>query len=116
MLFIRQPSGRDPVGGLGWIGSCAHLGRALGLGLGDLAGPLVEGILGTLGHVDAWDVLLLGDALEASGVTGLVATHPGADHGGAADGDAGGGRADALAQRGARGESTDGGHRVDKRG
>ena len=67
---------------------CAHLGRALGLGLSDLAGPLVEGILGTLGHVDAGDVLLLGDALETSGVPGVVATHPGADHGRAADGDA----------------------------
>jgi hypothetical protein len=64
--------------------------------------------------VDAGDVLLLGDALETSGVPGVVATHPGADHGRAADGDAGGGRTDALAQRGARGKSTDGGHRVDR--
>lgn len=40
------------------LGSGSHLRSALGLGLGDLAAPLVKGVRGTLGHVDARAVRL----------------------------------------------------------
>lgn len=75
--------------------SASHLRSALGLGLGDLAAPLVEGIRGTLGHVDARAVRL---------------RRP--DHRRHLTAGAGlGGGAEALpGEHGARGECADGSH------
>ena len=69
-----------------------HLGRALGLGLGDLAAPLVEVIGGSVSHVNTGLVLGAGDGGHLAGALGAGAAKA------------------AAAEVRARGKSTDGGH------
>ena len=69
-----------------------HLGRALGLGLGDLAAPLVQVIGGSVGHVNTGLVLGAGDGGNLAGALR-----------------AGTAEAEATEVR-ARGKGTDGGH------
>ena len=74
----------------------AHLRGTLGLGLGDLAAPLVECILGALGHVDAGAVglrrpdhrrhLAAGGGLTVGGCESLVPAEHGRARGEGADG------------------------------
>jgi len=55
-LSVNRRGAIRSGGWFGWIGGCAHLGRALGLGLGDLAAPLVQRVRIALRHDDAGDV------------------------------------------------------------
>ena len=69
-----------------------HLGRALGLGLGDLAAPLVQVIGGSVGHVNTGLVLGAGNGGNLAGALGAGTAKAGA------------------AEVRAHGKRTDGGH------
>lgn len=89
----RDP-GTEPIaiGASDLMSRLTHLGRALGLGLGDLAAPLVEVIGGSVSHVNTGLVLGAGDGGHLAGALGAGAAKA------------------AAAEVRARGKSTDGGH------